>query len=67
MATPKVAVYSLTSEFREKASPERKAARRVVREATKKRNDDNRKALGNWANASRGKMNDVPMPTRRTH
>lgn len=67
MATSKAAVYSLTSEFREKATPERKAQRKAVREATIKRNKDNQKALGNWSNASRGKMSDVPMPARRTH
>jgi hypothetical protein len=67
MATPKAAVYTLTSEFREKATPERKAQRRATREATKKRNEDNRKALGNWHNASRGKMSEIPMPARRTH
>lgn len=66
MATSKAAVYSLTSEFREKATPERKAKRKAVREATKKRNEDNKKALGNWHNSSRGKMSEVPMPARRT-
>jgi hypothetical protein len=60
------AVFSLTTDFRAKASPEDKAARKAVRDASIRRNKENQKALGAWHNESRGKMNEVPFPKRRS-
>lgn len=59
-------VNSLTSDFQKQASPEDKRERREVKDEANRRNQANRRALGQWHNDSRGKNQEVPMPRRRT-
>jgi hypothetical protein len=63
------AAYSLRSEFRLKATPERIRARMAVKDAADKRTQENRKAIGSWHNEVRAKLGrqDVPFPIRRTN
>jgi hypothetical protein len=66
MAQKPTSTHSLTSDFQQKASPEDKRNRRETEDAADKRTEDNRRALGNWHNESRGKPSEIPMPKRRT-
>jgi len=60
-------IYSLTTEFRERASAGDKADRVAKVRAKQTRNQANQLAIGNWHNESRGKMVEVPFPERKTH
>jgi len=61
-----VSTFSLTSDFQRMADTEDKINRRATKDAANARNKANQKALGAWHGSSRGKMNEIPMPARRT-
>lgn len=55
---------SLTSDFRARATPAQRLARWRVKQAANKRNKENRLALANWHNATRGGRKHIERPFR---